>query len=257
MSFGFSGGAFGNQSKQMNRGGAGHGSCGGNGTGGGGGQGGGVGGGGMGDLPGVANGGLFTIDGSPINTTDWRTIEIELNPNDDQFDAVQQGSDTKDKIKGTVKNDYIKGYEHNDHLDGHKGHDHLRGGAGDDTLKGGAGNDLLIGAIDHDQLKGHKGKDILFGGDGKDKMEGGKGKDVFILSRGNDMIKDFNLNQDSLGIENNAGLSIELKQKGKNLLLKSADGIHTTLKGINRNDFVAAIQDVNTSVIPGVLIEVF
>ena len=42
----------------------------------------------MGDLPGEANGGLFTIDGLPINTTDWRTIEIELTPNVDQFDLV-------------------------------------------------------------------------------------------------------------------------------------------------------------------------
>ena len=186
-----------------------------------------------------------------------RTIEIKLIPNVDQSDLVRQGLVTKDKIKGTVRNDYIKGYEHHDYLDGHKGHAHLRGGAGDDTLKGGAGNDLLIGAIDYDQLKGRKGKDTLLGSDGIGKMEGGRGKDVFILSRGKDMIKDLNLSQDSLGIENNLDLSIELKQTGKNLLLKGSDGIHTTLNGINRNDFIVAIQVVNASVIPGALIDVF
>lgn len=224
---------------------------------GGGGQGGGVGGGGLGDLPGETNGGLFTIDGTTINTLNWRTIEIELTPKDEQFDATHHGSHNKDKIKGTAKNEHLKGYEHHDHLNGHKGHDHLRGGAGHDTLKGGAGNDLLIGAIDNDNLMGHKGKDLLFGGDDNDRLHGGKGKDVFILSSGKDVIKDFNLKQDSIGIKNNAGLSLITKQRGKNLLLKGSDGIHTILQGINQDEFHAAFQTVNSSSAPGALIDIF
>ena len=229
----------------------------GQGSGGGGGQGGGVGGGGLGDLPGETNGGLFTIDGTTINTLNWRTIEIELTPKDEQFDATHHGSHNKDKIKGTAKNEHLKGYEHHDHLNGHKGHDHLRGGAGHDTLKGGAGNDLLIGAIDNDNLMGHKGKDLLFGGDDNDRLHGGKGKDVFILSSGKDVIKDFNLKQDSIGIKNNAGLSLITKQRGNNLLLKGSDGIHTILQGINQDEFRAAFQTVNSSSAPGALIDIF
>lgn len=229
----------------------------GQGTGGGGGQGGGVGGGGLGDLPGETNGGLFTIDGTTINTLNWRTIEIELTPKDEQFDATHHGSHNKDKIKGTAKNEHLKGYEHHDHLNGHKGHDHLRGGAGHDTLKGGAGNDLLIGAIDNDNLMGHKGKDLLFGGDDNDRLHGGKGKDIFILSSGKDVIKDFNLKQDSIGIKNNAGLSLITKQRGENLLLKGSDGIHTILQGINQDEFRAAFQTVNSSSAPGALIDIF
>ena len=236
-------------------GGNGTGGGGGNGTGGGGGQGGGIGGGGLGDLPGEANGSLLAIDGLAIDTSAWRSIEIELTPKNDQFDAIHHGSDKKDTVKGTPgQENFLKGYEHHDHLHGHKRDDHLRGGAGNDTLKGKQGNDLLIGAIGNDHLFGNKGKDILFGGDQNDTMKGGKGNDVFILSKGKDVIKDFDLRQDRLGIERNVGLNIKTKQKGKNLLLKGSDNIRTILIGINRDDFLAAFEADNSSSAPGALI---
>ena len=236
-------------------GGQGTGGGGGKGTGGGGGQGGGIGGGGLGDLPGEANGSLLTIDGLAINTSAWRSIEIELTPKNDQFDAIHHGSDKRDTLKGKAgQENFLKGYEHHDRLHGHKRNDHLRGGAGHDTLKGGNGNDLLIGAIGNDHLSGNKGKDILFGGDQNDTMKGGKGKDVFILSKGKDVIKDFDLRKDCLGIERNVGLNIKTKQKGKNLLLKGSDNIRTILIGINRDDFLAAFDADNSSSAPGRLI---
>ena len=88
-----------NGQKSMPQSGSGQGSGGGKGPGGGGGQGGGIGGGGLGDLPGEANVGLLTIDGVVISTSTWPEIELELTPNNEQYDDIYHGSEKRDTIK--------------------------------------------------------------------------------------------------------------------------------------------------------------
>ena len=57
------------------------------------------------------------------------------------------------------------------------------------VYKGGSGNDTLIGGAGNDRLEGGKGNDTL---------TGGKGRDTFVYSYGNDIITDYNPEEDTL-----------------------------------------------------------
>ena len=94
-----------------------------------------------------------------------------------------------------------------DFLFGTAGDDVLSGGNGVDTLFGYAGNDTLLGGNGTDTLWGGDGNDLLDGGRGNDLLYGGSGSDTFVLARGNgtDLIVDFSLGQDRIGLS--GGLS--------------------------------------------------
>ena len=93
----------------------------------------------------------FTVDNNPIN-----------------------GTDGKDKVRGTNENDVLNGL------------------AGDDKLYGYGGNDKLFGGSGNDTLYGDKGADELHGGTGDDYLKGDYGSDTyyFNIGDGNDTIKD-------------------------------------------------------------------
>ncbi len=116
--------------------------------------------------------------------------------------------------------------------------DTLVGGAGNDILIGGGGNDVLVGKQGEDILKGGDGRDLLLGGPGGDILQGGKGQDLFVLSPGSgkDVIQDFEIGQDKLGL--GRGMSpkdLEILQQGNNTLVKFGSTAVTLLQGINAN----------------------
>lgn len=78
----------------------------------------------------------------------------------------------------------------------------LNGKAGRDRIDGQAGDDTLLGMAGNDRLNGGTGDDLLEGGAGSDVMSGGVGADTFVITtqRGDDLIQDFELGVDRLGL---------------------------------------------------------
>ena len=91
-------------------------------------------------------------------------------------------------------------------IDGGLGDDILTGTAKKNILNGKAGNDTLKGGQQFDRLNGGDGDDVLIGNGGIDVLLGEKGKDLFYLQniKGSlEWIRDFELNQDRLGLADN------------------------------------------------------
>ncbi|WP_211262098.1 hypothetical protein [Marinomonas fungiae] len=114
------------------------------------------------------------------------------------------GGTNVDALYGDEGNDTLKGGTDNDSLFGGADDDSLYGDENSDLLDGGEGNDYLDGGAGDDNLLGGAGDDLLFGGEGYgiDTMEGGSGDDIFILNNdnANDVIKDFDVNEDALDV---------------------------------------------------------
>ncbi|WP_421723558.1 calcium-binding protein [Bauldia sp.] len=129
------------------------------------------------------------------------------------------GSNQGDDLFGDNNNNKIKGNDGDDLIKGAGGADNLKGGKNSDDLKGGGGADKLNGGKGKDQLDGQTGNDILKGGDKAD---------VFgfssTLDKNNnvDLIKDFKVGEDSIGLSTSIfasiGESLEGNEfrKGKN-----------------------------------------
>ncbi|MBD1838219.1 calcium-binding protein [Coleofasciculus sp. FACHB-64] len=102
-------------------------------------------------------------------------------------------------------------------INGTPGNDpNLKGGTENDTITGFEGNDDLYGSNGIDDLIGGSGNDTLVGGAGFDTLTGGAGKDVFKFTNvidwkpqpggsyhvqsadGFDIIKDFNMFEDTI-----------------------------------------------------------
>ncbi len=91
-------------------------------------------------------------------------------------------------------------------IDGGLGNDILTGTTKKNILNGKAGNDTLKGGQQFDRLNGGDGDDVLIGNGGIDVLLGEEGKDLFDLEniKGSlDWIRDFELNQDRLGLADN------------------------------------------------------
>lgn len=106
------------------------------------------------------------------------------------------------------------------------GNNVLAGGDGDDFIVAGSGNDKLFGGADNDLLSGGNGDDLIRGGDGDDVVRVGGGNNevqlgagfdtvdvtliadvgfedgpfVFEVEEGRTVVRDFNLDEDSLYI---------------------------------------------------------
>ena len=117
-----------------------------------------------------------------------------LGGNDDDKINGGSGNDTlnggngDDEILGGNDNDKINGGSGNDTLEGGSGNDQLGGGLGNDSLVGDSGNDRLFGGGDQDSLRGGDGNDKLNGGPGDDLLEGGIGNDSLNGGTGNDTL---------------------------------------------------------------------
>ena len=84
----------------------------------------------------------------------------------------------------------------------------ITGNAGNNYLYGRGGNDYLYGRGGNDILVGGGGNDILVGNGGNDTLKGGRGADRFDFIKpsveGVDIIVDFSVAQDTIGIYNGA-----------------------------------------------------
>jgi Ca2+-binding RTX toxin-like protein len=105
---------------------------------------------------------------------------------------------------GTSQSDTIWGSRFGNLIEGRRGNDTINGGKGKDQLFGNQGDDILSGG---------RGRDRLIGGSGDDTLTGGNGRDVFVFNRysENDVITDFQNDEDRLRILNSANTFADLR----------------------------------------------
>ncbi len=200
-----------------------------------------------------------TIDGQPIVPTpepgptpeteedpQLRQRSVIKDPKNKDFDNAFIGKDKKkDELNGSNKADVLKGKGKSDIVKGSKGNDYLYGNKGGDILKGGKGADVLQGGSGKDELSGGGGKDMIYGGNSDDEISGNGGKDIFVLSRGKDIITDFKVGTDNIGLV--YALDLKLKQKGDDLLIKASDNVvHTKLLNVTRDEFLGDFSESNS-----------
>jgi hypothetical protein len=101
-------------------------------------------------------------------------------------DALTNGDDRGNVLRGSSKTDILRGKGGNDEIFGDAGSDRLFGDTDDDNLEGDNGNDILDGGNGNDALDGGKGKDRILGGDGNDILAGGNNKDILLGGQGRD-----------------------------------------------------------------------
>ena len=118
------------------------------------------------------------------------------------------GRSGNDTIIGGWGNDEIRGGSGDDLINGNQGSDLVIGGEGNDKLYGGLGPDLIHGNRGNDVIRGGNGHDTLNGGEGDDILTGNKGIDLFILSVGLDIVTDFDLSLDQIGLDQNLDYSV-------------------------------------------------
>lgn len=139
-------------------------------------------------------------DSFDVFNADWQRQQV-FKPN-----TVTFLNDLDNNTQGfNDSQDVINGQGGDDHLNGLSGDDLLRGATGNDTLLGGEGSDRLLGGDNDDLLNGGDGNDTLQGEAGQNALVGGNGSDLFILnsSQGVDIITDFEITQDSIGLADN------------------------------------------------------
>ena len=156
-------------------------------------------------------------------------------------DTLQILAGDNNELHGNEGDDILTGGRGADTLYGNEGNDELHGGAGNDTLYGGTENDILYGDAGNDALYGGAGNDTLYGGAGNNTLNGGAGDDIlyggkypdtfiFAAGEGNDIIKDFNNNNqpDTLQITN--GFITKAEVEGDNVVFTVGSGT-VTLEG--------------------------
>lgn len=184
----------------------------------------------------LAEVGSFSSEDTPI-AQDSRIQNLSA-----RSDAVLQGgrlisgNASNNSLTGTGSDDTLLGLGGSDTLRGKGGDDELMGGVGRDDLSGAQGDDLLMGGKGADLLKGFQGDDTLLGGRGRDTLNGGGGRDLFVLETGFgiDLIQDFRLEDDRLGLLDGLRfnqLTIEQVSQGARISF--------------RNDRLAILQGVN------------
>ncbi len=97
-------------------------------------------------------------------------------------------------------------------------------GGDDDIINGGDGDDLLFGDAVDDTKNGDAGDDLLYSYSGTDTLTGGAGSDTFVLEHwpdpgpGDHVIKDFNLDEDVIYLNDYPKSGRTITNSGANLL---------------------------------------
>ena len=159
-------------------------------------------------------------------------------------DDDARGGVGDDLVLGAGGDDILRGSGGNDELRGGGGNDSLRGGLGDDILNGGAGNDTVAGGRGDDFINGGLGNDRIVGGLGDDRMAGGQGRDSFVFNgqnTGDDIINDFNVDEDRLVLNNTEITNIEDTPSGA--LLTLDNGGTVLLRGVTAAEFGGEVSD--------------
>lgn len=136
-----------------------------------------------------------------------------------------------DSLFGGQGHDLLKGGRGDDAIGGGRGKDAIFGGVGDDLVRGGLDKDLVVGGLGNDRLNGGKdsdivkggiGDDTVLGGAGDDLLSGGLGSDLFRFNGdfGNDVIVDFNENEDRLFFRGGAKVTETEDAFGKLLIVE-------------------------------------
>ena len=102
--------------------------------------------------------------------------------------AVEFGTSSDDRLRGTMQSDYLAGRAGDDVLHGRGDFDELYGGVGDDVLYGGALGDEMEGGPGDDVLIGGGGDDWISDRSGTSKVWPGRGWDMVMLSSGSNVI---------------------------------------------------------------------
>lgn len=149
----------------------------------------------------------------------------------DNENNLIRGTRADDRVVALSGNDFVRGQRGKDQLLGGEGNDALLGGRGDDTLQGGTGQDILIGGRNADILLGGSGRDLmiggsgndlLLGGGGRDTLRGNRGKDGFVFGKadGTDIVYDFKVGTDFIGLLNSLTFDdLDIFQRGRNAVL--------------------------------------
>ena len=84
-------------------------------------------------------------------------------------------------------------------------------------------------------------------------LTGNAGRDVFILSKANDVITDFKLSKDAIGLVYE--LDLTFTQVGDDLLIEGTDRVSTLLLDVSRSDFLENYPN-NLQIVPAVSVDV-
>lgn len=185
-----------------------------------------------------AGGFLSTVDGILGGFTIANGVTIE-NAIAGSGNDILVGNQDDNQLKGGGGQDDLDGNQGDDDLLGMAGQDTLSGGNGEDTLTGGGTGDILNGGRQNDELYGNLGRDVLSGGAGSDELWGGIGRDTFLLEKGNgvDLIQDFNISKDSLGLTQGVRLgSLTIVQRDEGALIRQGGDRLATLIDVDAND---------------------
>ena len=147
-------------------------------------------------------------------------------------DRLYGGRD-QDRLYGGQDSDRLYGEQDRDRLYGGQDNDVLKGGQGRDDLYGGQGGDRLFGGADNDRLEGGGGNDVLYGEEGAD---------LFVLApgKGTDIIKDFDVLEDSLGLGSGLSFSdLTLVQQKNRVAIDAGSDRLALLPGVDASQLTS------------------
>ncbi|WP_417449880.1 VCBS domain-containing protein [Kordiimonas sp.] len=149
----------------------------------------------------------------------WDDDLIDDNGRYDDGEEIESGTEQNniwagagnDVGVGSGGTDLIGGSSGDDKLVGLDGNDTLFGHMGDDLMLGGAGDDLAFNGSGADTVDGGAGDDTLWASAGDDQLTGGVGADTFCFGTvsGNDVVTDFNADEDTLDLSYRAFESLD------------------------------------------------
>lgn len=141
-----------------------------------------------------------------------------------------------DVIYGNADDDVLRGDRNSGSAGGSEGGDDLiYGGAGNDRIGGKGGNDQLWGEEGDDAIWGDNGDDLIYGGAGNDILNGGQGSDIFVIAIGDgtDIIRDFKVGSDSIGLLNELEFSqLSIAQAGNSATISAANEVLAVLRRV-------------------------
>ncbi|MBE9144651.1 Calx-beta domain-containing protein [Planktothrix mougeotii] len=189
---------------------------------------------------------VYGLEGNDILGGNQQADQIFGNQGNDSL----YGGQDRDTLAGGQDSDLIFGDQGDDLLLGDRGADTLFGNQDNDRIYGGKENDFVTGGDGDDQLFGDLGDDILYGDLGADMVTGGEGNDLFYMGKTMggftiteaDIIEDFTLNQDSIGLLENLTFS--------DLNIAQGTGNYandTIIQDKNSNEYLAILKNVNSN----------
>ncbi|MDU8911675.1 calcium-binding protein [Aestuariicoccus sp. MJ-SS9] len=145
------------------------------------------------------------------------------------------GNAGANRLTGNAGGNQIFGAGGDDTITGAGGDDALSGETGADKLLGGMGNDTLQGGAGADTLGGSDGADVLIGGTGDDFLSGDAGTDVFVFQAGDgaDLIKGFDVAEDTLQLVGLSVSEVRWAEDSRGLRLDMGSGDTILLSGVS------------------------